>query len=59
MTVVSVALAAVQAAGVIWNWWQSRQASATQVTIRTAGGHVIELAGIDQNQLEILLGEDE
>jgi hypothetical protein len=63
VTTVSVATATVQsglhAAESIWNWWQSRRLSGNKVTIRTAGGHVIDLSSIDQKQLEIALTEDE
>ena len=65
VTVVSVILTGLQAADIIWNWWQSRRRSVsevtggTKVTIRIAGGRVIELSGIDQKQLEIVLTEDE
>jgi hypothetical protein len=48
-----------QVAESIWNWWQSRRLSGNKVTIRTGKGHVIDLAGIDQKQLEIALTEDE
>ena len=58
LVIVSVALAGVQAAGVVWDWWRSRRSSETQVTIRTADGHVIKLSDIDRKQLEIVLSEE-
>jgi hypothetical protein len=59
ITIVSVFLTGLQAADIIWNWWQSRRQSESKVTIRTAGGRVIDLSGIDQKQLRIVLTEDE
>jgi hypothetical protein len=64
ITIVSVVLTGLQAADIIWNWWQSRRRperpeSEIKVTIRTAGGRFIDLSGIDQKQLEIILTEDE
>jgi hypothetical protein len=62
-TVVSIVSSAPQGglkvAESIWNWWQSRRLSGNKVTIRTGKGRVIDLAGIDQKQLEIVLTEDE
>jgi hypothetical protein len=48
-----------QVAESIWDWWQSRRLSGNKVTIRTTKGRVIDLADIDQKQLEIALTEDE
>jgi hypothetical protein len=59
ITIVSVVLSAVQAADIIWKWWQRWRDRGSRVTIRTAGGHTIKLADIDQKQLEIILAEDE
>jgi hypothetical protein len=64
ITIVSVVLTGLQAADIIWKWWQNRRRperpeSEIKVIIRTAGGHVIDLSGIDQKQLEIVLTEDE
>jgi len=59
VTIVSVILTGLQAADIIWKWWQSRRNSGSKVTIRTAGGRTIELTDIDQKQLEIVLAEDE
>lgn len=59
IAVVSVVLAGIQTAGVIWAWWESRRRTGGKVTIRTAAGHVIELSDIDRSQLEITLTEDE
>jgi hypothetical protein len=62
-TIVSVVTSApqgdLQVAESIWDWWQSRRLSGNRVTIRTSEGRVIDLAGIDQKQLEIALTEDE
>ena len=58
-TVVSVVLAGLKAADIIWKWWQSGRQRAGQVTIRTASGRVIELSHVDQQQLERILEEDE
>ena len=57
IAVVSVALAGIQTAGVVWAWWESRRRGGTKVTVRTAEGRVIELSGIDGKQLEIDLTE--
>jgi hypothetical protein len=63
VTTVSVVTSTVQsgrqAAESIWNWWLSRRQSENKVTIRLAGGRVIDLSGIDQKQLEIALTENE
>ena len=59
ITIVSLVLSAIQAADIIWKWWQRRRNSGSRVTIRTAVGHSIELADIDRAQLEIALTEDE
>ena len=59
VTIVSVVLSSLQAADIIWKWWQSRRHSGSNVTIRTAGGRIIELSDIDQKQLEIVFAEDE
>jgi hypothetical protein len=63
VTTVSVVTSAgqsgLQAAERIRNWWQSRPQSENQVSIRTAGGRVIDLSNIEQKQLEIALTEDE
>jgi hypothetical protein len=47
-----------QVAESIWDWWQSRRLSGNKVTIRTAGGSVIDLSDTDQKQLEIALTEN-
>jgi hypothetical protein len=61
-TIVSVVISApqgdLQAAESIWDWWQSRRLSGNKVTIRTAGGSVIDLSDTDQKQLEIALSEN-
>jgi hypothetical protein len=61
-TAVSVATSTVQsgrqAAETIWHWWQSSRQSENKVTIRTAGGSVIDLSLIDQKQLEIALTQE-
>jgi hypothetical protein len=59
IAILSVVLSGVQAADVLWKWWQSRRGSGSTVTIRTAGGRRVQLSNIDQPQLEIILGEDE
>jgi hypothetical protein len=63
VTIVSVVTSAsqgdLQVAESIWDWWQSRRLSGNKVTIRTGKERVIDLAGIDQKQLEIVLTEDE
>jgi hypothetical protein len=59
IAILSVVLSGVQAADILWKWWQSRRGSASTVTIRTAGGRTVQLSTIDQLQLEIILGEDE
>jgi hypothetical protein len=59
VTIVSVVLSSLQAADIIWQWWQSRRHSGSNVTIRTAGGRIIELSDVDQKQLESVLAEDE
>ncbi len=58
-TVVSAVLAGVQAADIIWKWWQNRQKSGANVTIRTASGRVIELANVDQHHIELVLEEED
>ena len=58
-TVVSAVLAGVQAADIIWKWWQNRQKSGANVTIRTASGRVIELSNVDQNHIELVLEEED
>ena len=57
--VVSIVLAGVQAADIIWKWWQHRQKSGTSVTIRTASGRVIDLATADQKHIERVLEEED
>jgi hypothetical protein len=47
-----------QAAETIWHWWQSSRQRENKVTIRTAGGSVIDLSLIDQKQLEIALTQE-
>jgi hypothetical protein len=47
-----------QVAETIWHWWQSSRQSENKVTIRTAGGSVIDLSLIDQKQLEIALTQE-
>ncbi len=56
---VSAVLAGVQAADIIWKWWQNRQKSGANVTIRTASGRVIELSNVDQNHIELVLEEED
>ena len=57
--VVSAVLAGIQAADIIWKWWQSRRKSGGDVTIRTASGQVIELSGVTSERLKIILQEDD
>ena len=59
IAIVSVVLTDIQAAGVIWTWWESRRRTGGKVTIRTAAGRVIELSDIDLRQLEITLTANE
>jgi hypothetical protein len=47
-----------QVAESIWHWWQSRHQSGNKVTMRTAGGRVIDLSDTDQKHLEIALTEN-
>ena len=56
--VTSTVQSGLQAAESIWDWWQSRRLSGNKVTIRTAGGSVIDLSDTDQKQLEIALTEN-
>ncbi len=58
-TVVSAVLAGIQAADIIWKWWQNRQKSGANVTIRTASGRVIVLANVDQHHIELVLEEED
>jgi hypothetical protein len=58
-TVVSVVLAGVQAADIIYKWWQQSRERANKVTIRTASGRVIEISNVDPEQLEQLLEEED
>jgi hypothetical protein len=59
ITVVTVVLTALQAADIVWKWWQNSRKKASKVTIRTASGRVIELSNVDQKQIERILEEDE
>lgn len=59
LTIISVSLAAIQAAGVIWSWWQNHKSQRTTVIIRTSGGKNILLQTSDVASLEIRLSEDE
>ena len=58
-TVVSAVLAGIQAADIIWKWWQNRQKSGANVTIRTASGRIIALANVDQHHIELVLEEED
>lgn len=58
-TVVSIVLAGIQAADIIWKWWQNRQKSGANVTIRTASGRVIDLSKVDQKHIELVLEEED
>jgi hypothetical protein len=61
-TIVSVVTSApqgdLQVAESIWCWWQGRHLSGNKVSIRTAGGSVIDLSDTDQKHLEIALTEN-
>jgi hypothetical protein len=49
----------VQAADIIYKWWQQSRERANKVTIRTASGRVIEISNVDPEQLEQLLEEED
>ncbi len=59
IAIVSVVCAGVQAADLIWKWWQGKRERTSTVTIRTAAGHVIELSNVDQKHIAIMLDADE
>lgn len=59
IAVISVVLAGVSAADILWKWWRKRQKSGANVTIRTASGHVVELSNVTQDRITIILEEDE
>jgi hypothetical protein len=58
-TVVSIVLAGIQAADIIWKWWQNRQKSGANVTIRTTSRRVIDLSKVDQQHIELVLEEED
>jgi hypothetical protein len=54
-----VVLSGLQAADILWHWWQSRRQRGSTVTIRTAGGRTITLTDIDHEQLKLVLAEED
>jgi hypothetical protein len=56
VAIIGVVFGAVEPAKTIWSWWQSRGSrSGVKVRILLDDGTKIDLSGVDQKQLEIVL----
>ncbi len=55
VAIIGLVFSGVGTAKTIWDWWHSRQSEAVKVKILLDDGTQIDLSGVDQKQLEIIL----
>ena len=53
---IGLGFSGVGTAKTIWDWWRSRRSTGVTVKILLDDGSQVDLSGVDQEQLEIVLG---
>ena len=56
IAIIGLVFSGVGAAKTIWNWWHARRPEGVRVKILLDDGTQVDLSGVDQKQLEIVLG---
>jgi hypothetical protein len=56
VAIIGLVFSGVGAARTIWDWWHGRRPEGVKVTIVLDDGTQVDLPGVDQRQLEIVLG---
>jgi hypothetical protein len=55
IAIIGLAFSGVGTAKTIWDWWQARRPEGVKVKILLDDGTEVDLSGVDQGQLEIVL----
>jgi hypothetical protein len=56
ISVIGLVFSGVGTARTIWDWWHARRPDGVKVKILLDDGTQVDLSGVDQKQLEIVLG---
>ena len=56
MAIIGLVFSGVVAARTIWDWWHARRSEGVKVKILVDDGTQVDLSGVDQKELEIVLG---
>jgi hypothetical protein len=55
IAVIGLVFSGIGTAGTIWDWWHGRRSEGVKVRIMLDDGAQVDLSGVDQKQLEIVL----
>jgi hypothetical protein len=56
VAIIGLVFSGVGTAKTIWDWWHARRSEGVKVKILLDDGTQVDLSGVDQKQLEIVLG---